>query len=190
MKELFKIVVDESDDLKFISVVNQIITSISQAKPFEIVSITKVNNWFDHKWLNYSGKEADQFESGGLVNNDMALSTKWKERITFPAFNPNRILSSRTYPMKRGVMKKDLQPIHRYQISGQNLQNRVDLKSENLLYAWFSSNSRVNKKGSLMVYELFEKSVSNWYCQIESKNEWHISKSKNISRDQLIEMTN
>ena len=189
MKELYKIAVDESDDLNFISIVNRLITGISRTKKFETVTITKVKNWFDHKWLNYSGSEAVPFESGGLVNNDMALSDKWKDQITFPPFNPNRIISSRTYLLNREVLKSDLRPIHRYQVSGQNLQNRVDLQPENFLYAWFSSNSQINKKGSLMIYELFNKSVTNWYCQMELNKVWKIGKSKNISRERLIEMT-
>lgn len=187
MKELYKMATDNSDDEEFISIVNRILTVVSQSKPFEVITITKVKNWFDHKWLNYSGKEVILFESGGLVNNDLALTNKWKEQITFPPFNPNRILSSRTYPLKRDVIRKDLQPLHKYQISGQNLQNRVNLESENLLFAWFSSKSSFNKKGCLMVYELFNNEVLNWYCQIDLKKEWQIGRSKNISRQQLVE---
>jgi len=83
MKELFKITIDDSDDPKFVSIINRLITSSASKQSYKIVKIIKVKNWFDHKWLNYSGSEAVQFESGELVNNDMALSEKWKDQITF-----------------------------------------------------------------------------------------------------------
>jgi len=188
MKELFKLNIDESDDNDFMSIVNRLITWSATTNDFQTATITKVKNWFDHKWLNYSGKEVVRFESGGLVNNDLALKARWKEQITFPPFNPNRVLSSKTYPLKRAVNNRDLKPIHTWQVSYVNLQNRVALISENTLYAWFSSNSKINNKGSLMIYELENNAVHTWYCQIEKHENWRIGKTKNVSREELNKM--
>ena len=60
------------------------------------IMIIKIKNWYDHKWLNYSGKKIIHFEN--TLNPDkVALTHDWKENVTLPPFNPNRVLSEQYF---------------------------------------------------------------------------------------------
>ena len=78
--KLFKIPTDENDDEKFVDMVNTITTSIAGIEGTNYISITKIKNWFDHKWLNYSGYALVPFESGGLWPVNVAKE-KVEEKI-------------------------------------------------------------------------------------------------------------
>ena len=68
IKEEQKIKVEEGDSFEFIEIVNAIISNIVFQYSIKEVVLVKVKNWFDHKWLNYSGKSVIPFEYGGLLN--------------------------------------------------------------------------------------------------------------------------
>ncbi len=42
------------------------------------VFVTRIDNWFDDKWLNFSG----------TIKHEIAI---WKGEITIPPFHPNRV---------------------------------------------------------------------------------------------------
>lgn len=183
-KRIFIIPIDETDSQEFVDLVNAISTSFTTKEGTNEISIVKVKNWFDHKWLNYSGFGVIPFESGGLFEIDAAKEAKWKDNITVPPFNPNRILWEKSYFIQE-KNDKFLKKIHNFQSSSSNLQNRILDKSKKGLFVWYSSNSRINKKGSLMIYYTDFTKVETFYASFEEKNIWSLSKTKGISKKEL-----
>ncbi len=183
--KLFKIPIDESDSQGFVDIVNIISTSISEREGLNEVSIVKIRNWFDHKWLNYSGKAIVPFESGGLLPVNEALEPKWKEKVTAPPFNPNRILWRKSYFIDGQKNSKFLNNLHRNQSSEWNLQNRMANKSDMGLFIWYSSNSKINKRGSLMIYRTDFGKTTTWYASFEKRNNWKLIQTKGIEIGKL-----
>ncbi|HFA48578.1 MAG TPA: hypothetical protein ENJ95_06105 [Bacteroidetes bacterium] len=183
--KLFKIPIDETDSQGFVDIVNVISTSISKREELNEVSITKIKNWFDHKWLNYSGKAVVPFESGGLLPVNESLEPKWKSKITAPPFNPNRILWRRNYFISGQINGKFLNRLHRNQTSEWNLQNRMADKSDMGLYIWYSSNSKINKRGGLMIYRTGFGKITTWYASFEKRNNWKLMQTKGIEIGKL-----
>ncbi len=187
-KKRFKIELDESDDAAFVDIVNIISTYILEKEKSKEISITKIKNWFDHKWLNYSGQGVVPFDGGGILKVDEAVEPKWRKKITVPPFNPNRVLLSKAYFPNKIVNPTFLKAMHTWQESGYNLQNRIKDKSDKGLFVWYSSNSKLNKRGSIMVYTTNWGMVDTWYASFELRGEWRMVKSKNISIKQVQQM--
>ncbi len=81
---------EDADD--FIISLNKIVGKLIDKKDIDEVCLIRIKNWFDHKWLNYSGKSVVEYRGGaGLF--DSSLNNEWREKITVPPFNPNRVLS-------------------------------------------------------------------------------------------------
>ena len=96
MKEQ-KIKIEEGDAPEFIHMVNTIMeTMVFQYSIKEIVFV-KIKNWFDHKWLNYSGKTVVPFDFGGLIERDVALENVWRDKISIPPFNPKRVIYNKYF---------------------------------------------------------------------------------------------
>ncbi len=186
-RKLFKIPTDETDSQEFIDIVNLICTSVTRIEGVNYISITKIKNWFDHKWLNYSGKAVIPFESGGVLPVDAALEPRWRQKITVPPFNPKRVVWERSYFVDGQVDEKLLQTQHGYQQSDMNLQNRIKDKVEKGLFVWFSSNSELNSRGSLMIYNVDFGKVETWYASLVKKDNWEVFKTKGIARKKIIE---
>lgn len=183
-KRIFKIPIDETDSQEFVDVVNSLSTSLTIKEGTNEISITKIKNWFDHKWLNYSGFGVIPFDSGGLFEIDAAKEPKWRDKITVPPFNPNRIIWRKSYFLHEHN-DKFLKKLHNFQSSSSNLQNRILKKSEKGLFVWYSSNSKVNKRGSLMIYSTDFTEVKTFYASFEEKDLWSLNKTKGISRREL-----
>ena len=176
--------VEEGDSGGFIELVNRIMAvNIYQCRIDEIMNI-RIKNWFDHKWLNYSGKKIIHFEN--TTHPDaVALTDDWNEKITFPPFNPNRVLSEQ-YFRKRSTGNKEFERvIHKKQRSTENQQNKVIDRTNNGLYVWYSSNSELNQQGSVMIYRVDSEQVYTWYALFIRRTNWQISKTKGISTGEL-----
>ena len=183
---LINIDIDDAPD--FIKNINSIIIALIDRHKFEEVSIIKIENWFDHKWLNYSGKSVVQFHGGQFI--EAALQDEWREKITVPPFNPNRVLSEKVFITNPSINKTFDKRIHRIKASNDNLHNRIIDYSDNGLFVWYSSNTQKNTKGSVMFYKVQNRIVDTFFVSFESKKgNWEISKTKNISMDELKEFS-
>ena len=86
----------ETDDPGFVEVLNSLVRGlISQHGPEELW-IIQIDNWFDHKWLGFSGM-------GAIASNipidryDTVKAESYQEKVTFPPFTPNRVLGQFSY---------------------------------------------------------------------------------------------
>ena len=72
---------------------------ISNRAPEELW-IIQIDNWFDHKWLRFSGMGgvASPFRVGGLVTPYDSVKVEfYQDKVTFPPFTPNRVLGQWSY---------------------------------------------------------------------------------------------
>src|SRR5262249_32248596 len=145
---------DTTDDPEFIAIIDRIAVRLFKQADYEEVFIVEIKNWFDHKWLKFSGIGRVPFRHVGDSQPQVALDEFFQEKITFPPFTPNRILRQQWHPaeeLKRSV------PVHytkRREHSCWNLQRRVTDYAKSALFVWFSSGTKTNDRGSLMVYQL------------------------------------
>ncbi len=178
---------DETDDTGYIDIVYKITKELSSDKEIKDVSIVRIKNWFDHKWLNYSGKGIVHTEETRNPNK-VALDNFWKKKLTIPPFTPNRVLSE-YYFRRKGTQNKLMESeLHIWQSSTSNLQRRIQDRTRNGLFIWFSSNSRINRIGSIMIYCVINDETISWYASIEDKYGWIISQTKNINIDEVNKM--
>jgi len=181
-----KIKAENDDAPEFIEIINEIMGTLVFQYSIKEVVFVKIKNWFDHKWLNYSGKTVVPFYSFGLKNfPDVSLENVWRDKISIPPFNPNRVIYSKFFYKQPTGNKKIQKKIHKYRISNDNIHNRVEEYSSDGLLLWFSSNTILNQRGSLMVYRVQDDQVNSWYATIENKDGWDITKTKGIGINEL-----
>jgi hypothetical protein len=177
-----EIKIKNGDAPEFIEMLNRIIgTLVFQYRIDEVCHI-RIKNWFDHKWLNYSGYAIVPFED---VDRHSAKEGKWQDKITVPPFIPRRVLSEsffRKRPTNNKIFEKKL---HRGKMSNDNLHNRISNYTTNGLFIWYSSDTEKNKRGSFMIYRVQEEDVVTFYASAEIKNGWEITRTKGIEPNEL-----
>ena len=130
------IVPKESDDPAFVSKVENVANHAMAAYQPDDLYLTQVKGWFDHKWLKFSGK---------LLG---ALAV-WKNDITVPPFNPNRILEERRFIRASEGWCEAAASLHVYQDSSENLKRKVRQLSASGFLIWFTGNtSRTERAAS------------------------------------------
>lgn len=180
----------EKDDApEFIESINKILgTMIFQYRLKEIV-IIKIKNWFDHKWLNYSGKAVVPFDFMDLPEFDKAgntaLEAQWRDEITIPPFHPNRVISNEYFFKEETGNERIRYVLHRFKNSNENIHNRIKDTFTDGIAIWYSSHTKTNQRGSLMAYRIQDNEVNSLYATIENRNGWKITATKGIGLNEL-----
>ncbi len=184
----FSIRSDSTDDPTFIELVKRIVTCSYHQGDYEEVFIIEIKNWFDHKWLKFSGIGRVRFEFSRDGHQQVALNEFWQEKVTFPPFTPNRVLQQQWHPA--GEFKRRT-PVHdkkRRQHSSWNLQKRVTQYADSALFVWFSSGTRLNDRGSVMLYQVCNGEVSAWYASFRKADGWMLHLTKGTTREAVGEL--
>ena len=183
---MIKLKTDSTDDLGFVRVIESVVGNlISSLNPNE-VSVIRIKNWFDHKWLNYSGREIRKYDNRAGATIPFILEPYWGKEITIPPFSPNRVICETFYRKKGKENSKFEELTHLWQRSTENRKRLISDKTENGLCIWVSTNSSVNGQGSLMVYQVRNSEIQTWYASIENKNGWKIMKTKGIEKNSVL----
>ncbi|MEQ1605098.1 MAG: hypothetical protein ABL999_09530 [Pyrinomonadaceae bacterium] len=181
--------IEEGDAVEFIHQVRALLVSLAKKYDVGDVVFVKIKNWFDHKWLNYSGKKVVHFETSHPAwGREESLENTWLKSITIPPFNPNRVLSSKFFRAKDTGNTKIESAINQYQRSTEASKALVSEYTSDGLMLWYSSNTLSNQKGSILVYISKDEEVTSWYAQFENIGGWRITRSKgvNIGEIQLL----
>lgn len=149
------------------------------------VAVIRIKNWFDHKWLNYSGQGPEKYDLQTDPGVPFVLRPFWKKEITVPPFNPNRVLSTTFYKPYGNHNARFIKPIHEFQTTTDNLNNQVEERSDNGICFWISTNSVTNGQGSLMTYRIKNRQVETWFASIREHGSWKVHQSKGISKNKL-----
>ena len=179
-----------SDDPVFLTALNGLLANLVAAYQPGEVHFLRINRWFDHKWLRYSGRARVAFRWEGFPWIDTALDPVWREKLTFPPFNPNRVLEQISYVRVENVYEKTdgARTIHspRRSHSSKNLQNRIAEFTKSGLFVWFSSDTASLDHASVMSYGVEGDSVQSWFASFQKiEGNWKVSRVKGVAEAEV-----
>jgi len=171
----------ESDDRRFLAIVSKVIDAVpSHVRDLVIV---RVNNWFDHKWLRFSGIGRVPFEDPRPAHPGVALEPFFQEKLTFPPFTPRRILREECWTLDKPKSPRTLIHPRILQNSAHNLHRRVVDFSDSMVAIWFSSRTEDNRRGCVMQYRSENGKLGAWYASLFVKGlSWRAHLAKSIDR--------
>jgi len=180
-----------SDDPVFLTALNGMLANLVDAHRPNEVYFMRIDRWFDHKWLGYSGKARVAFEEGADWIHT-ALDPIWQEKLTFPPFNPNRVLQQTSYKRIDSVyhQNNDARTIRgpARSHSAKNLQNRVAEFTQSGLFVWFSSDTAQLDHASVMSYLVDDGAAVAWFASFLKKEDcWTVHQVKGIDRAAVTE---
>lgn len=184
---------NSNDDPEFVELVTRIGSDLVNRTSAEQMFFIKIDNWFDHKWLRFSGKGrvGFGFYEDYLVDMDTALDEFRQDQITFPPFSPKRVIEQYYFLRDNNgnyLFPKRAPLVHRRisARSSQNLHKRVVDFAGSAIFVWLSSNTLLNGRDSLMVYEVHDRMVQTWYVSFVKTNVgWSVLKTKGIAPTQV-----
>ena len=187
-----EILTKQSDDPEFVELVKHVIAGcVNDGFPRTIIVI-KIDNWFDHKWLGFSGKGRAGFGFYGdyLVDMDTALDEFRQDQITLPPFSPRRVVEEYYFQREASGNYSVRNPglyLHERKLapSSQNLHKRIVDRIDSAILVWFSSNTKQNLRGSIMIYEVKGSEVHPWYAGLVKEEAWGVVQSKGITPEQV-----
>lgn len=182
---MIEIKFDNTDAEGFKEIVNTIVGNLIKTFNPDEISIVRIKNWFDHKWLNYSGKQILKYDTETHPSIPFVLEPYWNKEITVPPFNPNRVISESGHRKKGTSNALFEEALHKFQWSTENRNNLISRRINNGLCIWISSNSETNRQGSLMVYQIKDSEIQSWYASIEENDDWKVTKTKGIDKNQI-----
>jgi hypothetical protein len=81
---------EPDDDPAFLNCVDRIIAAVIDRQAPEELYLVRIANWFDHKWLRFSG-------IGRVARHGSSIHTVLdefsQEQLTFPPFTPSRVVT-------------------------------------------------------------------------------------------------
>jgi len=184
----------ESDDPGFIEVMNSLVRGLIAHREPEELWIIQIDNWFDHKWLGFSGM-------GAIASNipidryDTVKAESYQEKVTFPPFTPNRVLGQFSFVRVADGYTELPLPVLPHSTerkrSETNLRRRIEDFSRSACLVWYSANTLANGRGSVMVYNVSDGGLECWFAAFNRQEEWKLQATKGVSRDdvkQLLEV--
>jgi hypothetical protein len=142
-------------------------------RPAEFI-LVRINNWFGPKWLPFSAPTNDP-DAGILAKN-----------LSLPLFVPNRVIEQRNF---RAPEYEELAGEPSVHIPTRTSYARQHLMSDLLpstAILWFSGNSRVNGRGSVLVYLPVGERYHAWYAGWSGSGIWQLVLVKGTAAQDLI----
>jgi hypothetical protein len=141
------------DDPDFLARVEQTLCGVLLSQRVEECVLVRIDNWFDHKWLGFTGTRV------------IASTSPWSEvikaefhsaKVTLPPFSPGRVISKQAYRwegyLERFVPTHLRQAVHKKQRSQRNIRRYAADFGPSTVLVWFTGRSAPNGRGSLMIY--------------------------------------
>jgi len=178
-----QIVAGQADDPKFIELLNCVVRGVLLRSAPEELYVVQIDNWFDHKWLGFSGYGSVHFQFPAFMKTpDAAKHAFHQKKVTLPPFTPMRIVSQRHFGRVSGEYSET--PTRKWphsmkrQRSKLNLQKRIADVYNSACFVWYSSNSLTNGKASIMVYTATSGEVETWFAAFSREDDWKIKMAK------------
>jgi hypothetical protein len=191
-----------TDDNDFMDCFNLLISSLANQETPGDLWIIRINNWFDHKWLGFSGLGTTaKFRYPGPINLRDTLVGRFfdtvkvefsQDNLTFPPFTPARITEQWSF-RRSGLnyIEAALPKLpHRTKKSPSrfNLHRRIEDHGKPVLFLWFSGNTLRNGRGCAMVYSLKTSEPVYWYASFRRNERWIVEKTKGIDQEEVTRM--
>jgi len=185
-------------DSEFLETVDTVAAHVMDEMDCRDLFLVQIDNWFDHKWLGFSGmgRVPSPFPFLSMIppNADQkdrfysVPASFWKKAITMPPFTPNRILS-RTHFQRRHsgdfIRCKNLLP-QRQEGSMRGTVNsarRIQEISDSGVFLWYSSNASQNGAASILIYISTANGVWPIFVSFRFKAGWRVHLTKGIPRE-------
>jgi hypothetical protein len=166
---MIELVPAEHDDVAFLSLAQRIINGAITALEIRDVFLVHVDTWFDHKWLRWWSRRA--------------------EELRVPTFTPNRVCSEKRFSWDGdrstwtpvGLPR----PLHIRQPGRPWLAQSLDRFSKHAAFVWYSGGTATNTLGSLMFY-LSGADGYAWYASLKKADQWTFADECQITRRELV----
>jgi hypothetical protein len=179
------VIVGETDDPGFIEILNRLVAGLLAHNRPNQIWIIQIDNWFDHKWLRFSGY--------GLAASDIPLdrfdtvkAEFRQDKLTFPPFTPNRVLGQWSYVRTAEGYAESPLPVLPHSTerksSAANLHRRVENFDTAACFIWYSANTVVNGRGSVMIYNTEADQSDCWFAAFNRESAWELQATKGASR--------
>jgi hypothetical protein len=178
--------VTERDDPAFIEALTPLLLGYTLVHTPEQVWIIHIDNWFDHKWLRFSGC--------GAVASRIPLD-QWdrvkvdfhRDELTFPPFNPNRVTSQCSYVRRGDEYVEVALPLLPHSTerkrSESNLNRRIKSLTGPGCFVWYSGNTVANGRGSVMLYDVRSEKSECWFATFRREEcSWAVAVTKGVDR--------
>lgn len=158
----------ETDAPEFMATTEAILLRIESGRPRQIY-VVRIENWFGRKWAGFAGKVMG------------ALGVAYFDDLVVPPFVPNRVTAQSCYELSSATGEYSLagrgSELHLDQTSSQNLRRKVAELFPGVAFLWFSSNSAVNGRGSVMAYVPSPSGHERWFVEMAlgKTRGWHAS---------------
>ena len=168
------------DDPDFHAVAARILArSVASYEP-EKVHVVHIDNWFDAKWLDFSGKL-------------LGTIAVWRKDISIPPFHPNRVLLETHFDRDPylGHYYLAVDPVvvlHRYQPSSKNFNRSLTKLFDSAILFWYSGATANTRRGSVMLYHVSDGAVTSWYASYHCAPHWRVLHSMRISKAELAQL--
>lgn len=190
-----------TDDNDFVDLLNVLLNALLVQQTPEQLWVIQIDNWFDHKWLRYSGSGSVASDFPPARTSSFAAWTSlmdrlasvkeqfWRDKLTFPPFAPDRVVGQWSFLRSSdGYIEASLPKLphresrHR---SHANLNRRVEHFVQSASFAWYSGNTLKNGRGSLMVYGIGSDNPICWFAAFGRKSGWALQRTKGIGKEQV-----
>ena len=173
---LFDLAPQDDDNAEFVDLVKSCLRwAASENRPPELY-IIKIDNWFDARWCEFSGKAIGAFGT-------------WMTKLTLPPFVPHRVIWERKFVAPDYIQSPIRKCIH-VKVSGGDAQlRRVSEIAPNASFVWFSGQTKSNGRGALMAYLLHDGSHWPWYTAWTLRDGWRASLLRGVSTEELGSIT-
>src|SRR5258705_7857720 len=165
----------ETRENPFASMVERILHKILQLHHPAEAYVVLIDNWFDHKWLEFKSNKNDNDDSG------------WRQKLMLPSFDPSRVLSESHFGARTSSSllydASSSKPLHIGVI-----RRSVGEISSSAVFVWYSYTSEKSDRGSLMVYLSNDGRGSAWYASFRKNTSWHVGNLKGISKREFTEL--
>ena len=185
-----QIAAGETDDPQFITLLNSLVCGLAEKDKPQELWIIQIDNWFDYKWLRFSGIGVVPFQFPAIMKrDDGALDEFYQDKVTFPPFTPNRVLGQWSFvriddhyaeaPLRVLPHQSEKQP------SETNLHRRIEDFSRSASFVWCSTKTLANGRASVMVYKVAFGRVEAWFAAFNREQGWKLNATKGMSRDDV-----
>jgi hypothetical protein len=184
-----------TDDNDFVDLLNALLNALLVQQSPEQLWVIQIDNWFDHKWLRFSGsgsvgsKFPADWASSFMDRFDSVKEQFWREKLTFPPFAPDRVVGQWSFVHCEGSYIEVPLPVLPHRLSRRrshsNLNRRVEDFAQSASFVWFSGNTLKNGRGSLMVYSIGSNKPVCWFAAFGRKSGWVLEKTKGIEQKQV-----
>jgi hypothetical protein len=184
-----------TDDNDFVDLLNVLLNALLVQHAPEQLWVIQIDNWFDHKWLRYSGsgsvasKYPADWTSSFMDRFTSIKEQFWRDKLTFPPFAPDRVLSQWSFTLSGGTyIEAPLTKLPHGESrrrSHSNLNRRVEDFVRSASFVWYSANTLKNGRGSLMVYCIGPDKPICWFAAFGRKSGWMLERTKGIDQEQV-----